>query len=114
MARRLQQDHRLGALEREDAVGIGLPRTPRERHHLRPRHHRRNASTSTTVGDSTTSGARRALNAASSLGIGRPHAEQLRPEAHRVLDRVKALEHHEAGVAACALDIAEIHENRSY
>ena len=102
-----------GVVERDDAVRVRLPRTPRERHHLRARdhrgellerHHRRGQH------DVRRQPGRQRREL---VGIGGPHAEQLRPEPHRVLDRVKALEHHEAGVAACALDVAEIHHCRT-
>ena len=49
------------------------------------------------------------------VGVRRPHAEQLRPEAHRVLDGVKALEDHQARVAPGALHITEFdHSSRRY
>ena len=105
-------DHRRRAGLGDDAVRVGLARPAGDGDDLRARDDRRelldvdDGRIERDVGREP-GGQRRQL-----VRVGRPDAEQLGAEAHRVLDRVKALEHDEPGIAAGAADLVEPHRRR--
>jgi hypothetical protein len=88
-------------------VGVGLPRASRQRDHLRARDH--GSQRAHVHNGRRQHHVRREPRRQSRqlVGIRRPQPQQLRPEAHRVLDGVKALEHDQTGVAPCAPQITE-------